>query len=32
MCFKTEWESVDWVRRDEYMDQWLAAFYTVMKI
>ena len=32
MCFKTEWKSIDWVHRDERMDQWLAVLYTVMKI
>jgi len=32
MYFKTEWESIDWVQRDEYMDQWLAVLFTVMEI
>jgi hypothetical protein len=32
MYFKTEWESIDWVHLDEYMDQWLTVWYTVVKI
>ena len=32
MGFKMEWKSIDWVHRDERMDQWLAVLYTVMKI
>ena len=31
MYFEKEWESIDWIHLEGYMDQWLAVLYAIMK-